>query len=387
MKSGLDDVLAAGIQAGAAPGAVAIVVNRDGVLWQGAAGERAAGSGVEMTTDTVGAIFSMTKAITGAAAMQLVEQGKLDLDAPAGKVCPWLHEVQVLDGFADSGAPRLRAPRSPVTLRNLLTHTSGFTYELWNANEARWKETTGALSLFTLENKALQTPLAFDPGTRWEYGTGIDWAGKMVEAVSGMTLGEYFAKFLTGPLGMSDTAFTHSPSMLERASAVHARLPDGSLQTMELPPPENPEFEMGGGGLHGTMSDYGKFIRMILNDGELDGVRVLKPETVATMCENHIGDLRVQNLKTVAPPFSNDAEFFPGQPKSWGLTFQINETAADTGRPAGTLMWAGLANSFFWIDRSNGVGGAYLSQILPFADEKSMALFFDIERTVYQSLA
>ncbi len=387
MKSGLDDVLAAGIQAGAAPGAVAIVVNRDGVLWQGAAGERAAGSGVEMTTDTVGAIFSMTKAITGAAAMQLVEQGKLDLDAPAGKVCPWLHEVQVLDGFADSGEPRLRAPRSPVTLRNLLTHTSGFTYELWNANEARWKETTGALSLFTLENKALQTPLAFDPGTRWEYGTGIDWAGKMVEAVSGMTLGEYFAKFLTGPLGMSDTAFTHSPSMLERASAVHARLPDGSLQTMELPPPENPEFEMGGGGLHGTMSDYGKFIRMILNDGELDGVRVLKPETVATMCENHIGDLRVQNLKTVAPPFSNDAEFFPGQPKSWGLTFQINETAADTGRPAGTLMWAGLANSFFWIDRSNGVGGAYLSQILPFADEKSMALFFDIERTVYQSLA
>ncbi len=387
MKSGLDDVLAAGIQAGAAPGAVAIVVNRDGVLWQGAAGERAAGSGVEMTTDTVGAIFSMTKAITGAAAMQLVEQGKLDLDAPAGKVCPWLHEVQVLDGFADSGEPRLRAPRSPVTLRNLLTHTSGFTYELWNANEARWKETTGALSLFTLENKALQTPLAFDPGTRWEYGTGIDWAGKMVEAVSGMTLGEYFAKFLTGPLGMSDTAFTHSPSMLERASAVHARLPDGSLQTMELPPPENPEFEMGGGGLHGTMSDYGKFIRMILNDGELDGVRVLKPETVATMCENHIGDLRVQNLKTVAPPFSNDAEFFPGQPKSWGLTFQINETAADTGRPAGTLMWAGLANSFFWIDRSNGVGGAYLSQILPFADEKSMALFFDIERTVYHSLA
>ncbi len=387
MKSGLDDVLAAGIQAGAAPGAVAIVVNRDGVLWQGAAGERAAGSGVEMTTDTVGAIFSMTKAITGAAAMQLVEQGKLDLDAPAGKVCPWLHEVQVLDGFADSGEPRLRAPRSPVTLRNLLTHTSGFTYELWNANEARWKETTGALSLFTLENKALQTPLAFDPGTRWEYGTGIDWAGKMVEAVSGMTLGEYFAKFLTGPLGMSDTAFTHSPSMLERASAVHTRLPDGSLQTMELPPPENPEFEMGGGGLHGTMSDYGKFIRMILNDGELDGVRVLKPETVATMCENHIGDLRVQNLKTVAPPFSNDAEFFPGQPKSWGLTFQINETAADTGRPAGTLMWAGLANSFFWIDRSNGVGGAYLSQILPFADEKSMALFFDIERTVYHSLA
>jgi methyl acetate hydrolase len=387
MQSQLDKLLKAGIDAGAAPGAVAIVVNRDGVLWEGAAGERAAGSGVPMTTDTVGAIFSMTKAVTGAAAMQLVEQGSLDLDAPAGEIIPWLHEVQVLDGFDDSGQPVLRAPRSPVTLRHLLTHTSGFTYDIWNANELRWQQVTGAPSLFTLENKALQTPLAFDPGTQWEYGIGIDWAGKMVEAVSGQTLGAYFEEHLTGPLGMTDTAFTHTPSMLERAASVHARLPDGALQTMDLPPPENPEFEMGGGGLHGTMSDYGRFIRMILNDGELDGVRVLKSETVATMCQNHIGDLRVKCLETVAPPFSNDAEFFPGQPKSWGLTFQINETAADTGRPAGTLMWAGLANSFFWIDRSNGVGGAYLSQILPFGDEKSLGLFYDVERTVYQSLS
>jgi len=179
MKSKLDDILEAGVAAGAAPGAVAIVVDRDGVRWEGAAGVRAAGSETPMTTDTVGAIFSMTKAITGAAAMQLVEQGKLDLDAPAGNIIPWLNEVQVLDGFDDSGEPVLRAPASPVTLRHLLTHTSGFTYELWNANEARWKEKTGALSLFTLENAALQTPLAFDPGTHWEYGTGIDWAGKM----------------------------------------------------------------------------------------------------------------------------------------------------------------------------------------------------------------
>nr|AFM09717.1 Lpc53E1 [uncultured bacterium] len=387
MKSRLNDILEAGIASGAAPGAVAIVVNADGVLWEGAAGERAVGTGRSMTTDTVGAIFSMTKAITGAAAMQLVEQNRLDLDAPAGEIIPWLNEVQVLDGFDDSGEPVLRAPNSPVTLRNLLTHTSGFTYEFWNANEARWKEKTGALSLFTLENAALQTPLAFDPGTQWEYGIGIDWVGKMVEAVSGMTLGEYFAEYLTGPLGMTDTAFTHSASMLERASAVHARLPDGTFQTIDLPQPENQEFEMGGGGLQGTMHDYGKFIRMILNDGELNGVRVLRSETVATMCENHIGDLRVQKLVTVAPTITNDAEFFPGRPKSWGLTFQINERAEDTGRPAGTLMWAGVLNSFFWIDRTNGVGGAYLSQMLPFADARSLGLFYDIERAVYQSLA
>jgi len=383
MSANYDEILKSGIASGAAPGATAIVVNREGVVWEGAAGERVAGSGVAMSTDTVGAIFSMTKAITGAAAMQLVEQGKLDLDAPAGNVCPWLNEAQVLDGFDDAGKPKMRAPKSPVTLRHLLTHTSGFTYEIWNANEVSWKESTGAPSLFTLENRALQAPLAFDPGTQWEYGIGIDWAGKMIEAASGMTLGEYFAANITGPLGMKDTAFTHSPSMLERAAGVHARMPDGSLAPIELPPAENPEFEMGGGGLHGTMSDYGRFIRMILNDGELDGTRVLKAETVQMMSQNQIGGLRVKELTTVAPQFSNNAEFFPGEPKSWGLTFQINESATETGRPAGTLMWAGLANSFYWIDRKNGIGGAYLSQILPFGDEKSLNLFFDIERATY----
>jgi methyl acetate hydrolase len=386
MKKELDAVLSAGIERGAAPGAVVTIVNRDGVLYEGAAGERAAGSGSAMTTDTVGAIFSMTKAITGAAAMQLVEQGKLSLDAPAGDVCPQLNETKVLDGFDADGNPITRPPSTPITLRHLLTHTSGFVYEIWNANVNRWHEVTGKPGILTLEYEALEEPLAFDPGTRWEYGIGIDWAGQMVEKVSGLTLGQYFEQHLTGPLGMTDTAFAHTPSMLERASAIHGRGPDGSLTPIELEPPANPQFEMGGGGLHGTTADYGRFIRMILNDGELDGVRVLAPETVADMSTNHIGDLRVGMLKTEDPALSNDAEFFPGQPKSWGLTFQINEEPGPTGRPAGTLMWAGLANSFYWIDRENGVGGAYLSQILPFGDERSLELFYEIERAVYQSI-
>jgi len=386
MQEQLDQILAEGVARGAAPGAVAIVVNRDGVIAHGAAGERAAGSGLEMTTDTVGAIFSMTKAITGAAAMQLVEHGRLHLDAPAGEVCPELGEVTVLDGFDSDGQPVTRPPTSPVTLRNLLTHTSGFVYTIWNENAARWHEVTGVPDVLSLEKAALREPLAFDPGTRWEYGIGIDWAGQMIEAASGQTLGEYFAEHLTGPLGMSDTAFTHSPSMLERASAIHGRGPDGSLTPLDLPAPEKTEFEMGGGGLHGTMSDYGRFIRMILNDGELDGTRVLSAETVETMSQNHIGDLRVQMLKTTNPMFSNDAEFFPGEPKTWGLTFQINEQAAATGRPPGTLMWAGLANSFYWIDQANGIGGAYLSQILPFGDQQSLDLFYEVEAAAYSTL-
>jgi len=381
MKDTLDDLLAAGVERGAVPGVVAVVVDRDGTVYEGAAGARQLGSGVAMTVDTVGAIFSMTKAVTGAAAMQLVEQGR-----PASDICEELGEVTVLDSFDDDGQPVTRAPATPPTLRQLLTHTSGFVYDIWNADLARWHETTGVPNILTLEKASLMAPLAFDPGTRWQYGIGIDWAGQMVERVSGLTLGEYFAENLTGPLGMTDTAFAHTPSMLERASAVHARLPDGSLTPMELPPPENPEFEMGGGGLQATMGDYGRFIQMMLNGGVLEGTRVLSAETVAQMSTNQMGDLRVEPLRTAAPQFSNDAEFFPGDPKSWGLTFQINEVPGHTGRPAGTLMWAGLANSFYWIDRTNGIGGTFLSQILPFADQPAIDLFYEFEAAVYTSI-
>jgi len=388
MKDTLDDLLAAGVERRAVPGVVAVVVDRDGTVYEGAAGARQLGSGVAMTVDTVGAIFSMTKAVTGAAVMQLVEQGQIDLDAPASDICEELGEVTVLDSFDDDsfdddGRPVTRAPATSVTLRQLLTHTSGFVYDIWNTDLTRWHEVTGVPNILTLEKASLMAPLAFDPGTRWQYGIGIDWAGQMVERASGLTLGEYFAENLTGPLGMTDTAFAHTPSMLERASAVHARLPDGSLAPMELPPPENPEFEMGGGGLQGTMGDYGRFIQMMLNDGELEGTRVLSAETVAQMSTNQMGNLRVEPLRTAAPQFSNDAEFFPGDPKSWGLTFQINEVPGHTGRPAGTLMWAGLANSFCWIDRANGIGGTFLSQILPFADQPAVDLFYEFETAVY----
>lgn len=386
MKDAIDSVLAAGVTNGAVPGAVAIVVDRDGVRYQGSAGERSIGSGSAMTTDTVGAIMSMTKAVTGTAAMQLVEQGKIDLDAPMSAVCPEAANPRVLEGFDGDGQPITRPAASEPTLRQLLTHTSGYVYDTWNADMAAWYAATETPPLFSLQRAALGAPLAFDPGTQWQYGIGIDWTGIMVEAVSGQTLGEYFADNVTGPLGMTDTAFAHTDSMLERAAAIHARMPDGSLFPIELPAAENPEFEMGGGGLQSTMSDYGKFMRMILNDGELDGTRILNADTVAEMCSNNMGDLRVCELKTAAPEFSNDAELFPGEEKSWGLTFQIHEQAGATGRPAGTLSWAGLANSYYWIDRTNGIAGAYLSQILPFADQGSLDVYYDVERAVYENL-
>ncbi|NNC91484.1 MAG: beta-lactamase family protein [Acidimicrobiia bacterium] len=382
----LDAVLQAGVDREAAAGVTAVIVDASGVLYEGAFGERVIGSGIPMENDTVGAIFSMTKALTAACAMQLVEQGKVDLDSPARDVCPTIGEAEVLEGFDDAGQPITRPPATPVTLRHLLTHTSGYVYDIWNENSVKWHEVTGVPNILSLEKASLTEPLSFDPGTQWEYGIGIDWAGQMVETISGMTLGEYMTTNLLTPLGMNDTAFAHTPSMLDRASGLHARMPDGSLEAIEVPGPENPEFEMGGGGLHGTMRDYARFLRMILNDGELDGVRVLHTETVQTMASNQIGDLRVTGLKTQMPQFSNDAEFFPGDPKSWGLSFQINEVPAATGRPAGTLMWAGLANSYYWIDRQNQIGGCYLSQMLPFADEGSVGLYMEMESAVYDNL-
>lgn len=383
MNNAIDHVLQAAVEHGHVPGAVVTIVDRDGTRYEGCAGERSLGGGVAMTPDTVGSIFSMTKAVTGAAAMQLVEQGKIELDAPAKLVCEELGDIAVLDGFDGDGQPITRPPRTDITLRNLLTHTSGFVYDIWEADMARYLEVTGAPSVLTLQKAALSVPLMFDPGTRWAYGIGIDWAGQMVERVSGLTLGAYFEEHLTGPLAMADTAFAHSDSMLQRAAGMHARLPDGTLAPIQLSGPENPEFEMGGGGLQSTMGDYGRFIRMILNDGELDGVRVLQPETVAQMASNNMGNLRVTKLVTNNPGLSNDAELFPGEPKTWGLTFQINEEASATGRPAGTLMWAGLANSYYWIDRSNGIGGAFLSQILPFADQGSLDTYLAVETAAY----
>jgi len=385
MKTGLDTILDSAVDNGDVPGVVAMVVDHDGVLYEGAFGERSFGTGAEMTLDTVGAIFSMTKPITGAAAMQLVERGQLDLDAPAGEVCEQLTNPQVLEGFSHDGEPILRPANAPVTLRNLLTHTSGFAYDIWNADMARYLDATGTPALTSGQRAALDVPLMFEPGSQWEYGIGIDWVGQMIEQVSGMSLGEYFAENLTGPLGMIDTAFAPTESMTTRAATVHARLPDGSLAPLDLTKPESPEFEPGGGGLHATMIDYSRFIRMILNDGELDGSRVLAPQTVALMAQNHMGELRVRPLPTQVAAYSRDAEFFPGSPKSWGLSFQINEERAFTGRPPGTLMWAGLANSYFWIDPTNGIGGCYLSQIFPFVDPRTLGTFLAFETGVYAS--
>ena len=385
MKQRLDDLLAAGVKNGYVPGVVGALVDKNGLTYLGSAGERTIGTGDVMTTDTVGAIASMTKAITGAAVMQLVEQGHLDLDAPAETYCAELASPQVLEGFDDAGQPILRDARSQVTLRNLLTHTSGYAYDFTDPNLDKWFEATDSPRASTRRLASLNTPLMFDPGTKWHYGIGIDWAGVILERVTKLKLGAYFAEHLLEPLGMVDTSFACTPNMLERKATVHIRTPDSSFMAIQMPQAESSEFDSGGGGLFSTMSDYTRFMRMILNDGELEGTRVLSAETIAQMATNHMGDIRVTGLKSANPAFFSDADFYPGIPKSWGLTFLINEEPLPNGCPAGALTWAGALNSYFWIDKTTGIAGCYLSQVLPFFDAGASGHFFDFQTAVYSS--
>ena len=387
LKSNADALLQAGVDAGDVPGVVAVATDRDGLIYEGGFGSRILGQPTRMTPDTVVWIASMTKAVTAAAAMQLVEQGKLNLDSPATRWVPDLVRTQVLDGWDADGQPRLRAPKRAITLRHLLTHTAGFAYDLWSGDLVRYEKLKDIPGIGSCKNIALTTPLLYDPGERWEYGIGVDWAGKMVEAVSGTTLGYYVKQNIFDPLGMDNTAFKITPDMRRRLAKIHQHGADGSYAPIEFELPQEPEFEMGGGGLYSTAGDYAKFVRMILNRGAGNGNRIFKSPTVDLMSRNAMGDLKVTMLKTEMPALTNDAEFFPGMPKNWGLSFMINEETAPTGRMPGSLAWAGLANTYFWIDQAKGIGGVYMTQVLPFADAKALPLFYAFEKSVYQSIA
>ena len=382
----IDAAFGQAVESKAMPGIVAMAATDERVVYEGAFGKRELGKDAAMTLDTVVWIASMTKAITATAAMQLVEQGKLALDRPASETVPELGSAKVLDGFDAAGQPRLRPATRPITLRHLLTHTAGFAYEIWEPSIAQYQEATGTPGITTCANAALTTPLLFDPGDRWDYGINIDWVGKMVEAVSGQKLDRYFQDHIFGPLGMKDTAFKIGPAQRVRLAKIHQRDDKGALAPVDLEIPQDPEFHMGGGGLYGTAGDYLTFALMIMQGGSLKGAQVLRPETAALMAENHIGALEIGAFKTAIPPLSNDLELFPGMSKKWGLSFLITTQTAPTGRSAGSLAWAGLANTYFWIDRTRRVSGVFLSQVLPFYDHTAIDLFGKFETEVYRAI-
>jgi methyl acetate hydrolase len=383
----IDRVLRQAVESGAVPGVVALAADRDGPIYEGAFGRRGLADPAAMTPDTVFWVASMTKAVTSVAAMQLVEEGRLSLDAPLGPLLPGLAAPQVLEGFAPDGTPRLRPARRPITLRHLLTHTAGFAYNTWNADIGRYMEATGLPAPRSGRLVSLEAPLVREPGERWEYSIATDWVGRAVEAASGERLERYVFARILEPLGMQDSGFVPGPAQRARRAGMHQRGEDGRLTPIDFALPEAPEFFGGGGGLLSTGPDYLRFLRMLLGGGSLDGAQVLRPETVAEMGRNQIGALVFQPLRSVLPAISGDCDPFPGTPCRWGLGFLINEADIPGRRAAGSLAWAGLGNTWFWIDPRRGIAGLLLTQILPFADPAVLDLFAGFETALYAARA
>jgi len=385
MSAAIDRVLTDPVQSGRLPGVVGLVANDSGILYQGAFGRRAVDKPDPMTLDSVFRIASMTKAITATAAMQLVEAGRIGLEQPIADLLPFTRDVQVLEGFDDSGKPRLRAPKQAVTVRHLLTHTSGYGYDIFNADLGRYIQVAGLPSILSCRNDSLKVPLLFDPGTRWEYGIGIDLAGRIVETVSGQDLEAYFQQHIFGPLGMTDSGFHPTAAMQARMVGTHSRGPDGNIVPISFEFPQDAEFLMGGGGLNSTAADYLAFCRALLGGGTLDGRRILKPETVRLMSANQIGTIKFPMMRSDNPQLALEADIFPGIVKKWGLSFLINMGAVPGGRAAGSLTWAGVHNTFFWIDPASRLTAVLMMQLLPANDPAVLETLAGFETAVYET--
>ncbi|WP_374588948.1 serine hydrolase domain-containing protein [Novosphingobium sp.] len=360
------------------PGVVGMIVDRDGVRFSSALGVIDTESNRPVAEDTPFQIASMTKALASVAAMQQVEAGRLDLDAPIGDLVPDLANAQVLTGFDADGKPQLRPAARPVTLRHLLTHTAGLGYFFIHPEVLQYFSAVGMPAPGSLDS--IRMPLMFDPGERWEYSVGIDWAGLAVEAATGEKLGDYMAEHVFAPLGMTGTGFYDA--LPEGAAQVHVRDESGALkvQPMFL---GGGEYHNAGGGLIGTAPDYARFVRAMLRGGELDGKRVLKQETVAEMARNQIGPLRAGAMGTSMPHLAQPYDTFPDQHTGWGLGFLINPEQGPNGRAPGSLAWAGIFNSYYWIDPQSGVGGVMMSQLSPFGDPGALATFGALEQMAY----
>jgi CubicO group peptidase (beta-lactamase class C family) len=382
----IDAALRRAVDAKEVPGVVAMAVNERGLIYEGAFGTRDLAQGPAMTLDTIFRIASMTKAVTSVAAMQLVEQGRLQLEQPVGDILPELSAPQVLEGFDDAGKPRLQAAKQPITLRHLLTHTAGFAYPVWDAELAQYIKATDTPPGSTGKLASIRLPLVFDPGDRWEYGINLDWAGRVVEAVSGLPLEVYFRQHIFAPLGMSDTDYAISAAQRSRLVSVHQRKEDGSLEPIVPPDPPWREFWSGGGGLNSTGRDYLVFLQMLMHQGRFNGAQLLRPQTVALMGQNQIGDIRAGVLKTANPQVSNDVDFFPGMVCKWGLGYMLTPQPGPNGRSAGSVTWAGVYNTYYWLDPQKRIAGVIMTQILPFADHKAVALYGEFESGIYGGL-
>lgn len=387
-RNQIDQVLREAVKKGKLPGIVAMVAVGDQVIYQGAAGSRDTLKNISMTLDSIFRIASMTKPITAVAVMQLVESGRVKLDEPAATYLPELSLVQVLVEFdSATGKPEFRSPKTPPTVRQLLSHTSGYVYESFDQKLHDYAASGAVPPLSQGDDGFLKAPLVFDPGSRWEYGISYDWLGKLVEKISGQTLADYFREHIFQPLGMTDTFFDVPPQKQARVVAFHQRQQDGRFEESPPEPAKPVRSFYGGGGLYSTASDYLKFEQMLLGGGKRGSNRILQPETVEKMSRNQIGDLTLVELRSLTPQFAKDPIRIPGSLDKFGLGLAINTKPVEGGRSAGSLAWAGIYNTFFWIDPPQKTYAVIMMQILPFSDDTAISVAERFERAVYAHLA
>lgn len=376
----LNTVLTQAVEAEDVPFVVAMTGNAAGITFSGAAGD--ATEGRAAAEDTAFRIFSMTKAIGSLAAMILIDRGKLSLDTPVGDVLPAWNDLQVLDGF-DGDTPILRAPKTVATTRHLATHTSGIEYEFWNPDMPKYMELTGLPSMLSGTKAGMMAPLTSDPGTRWGYGPSIDWLGQMVEAIDGRRIDAFCQAEIFDPLGMTSTAF-EPDSMLDRLCSVSMRGEDGHFGPFDLAPPPQPEVYGMGHALYSTAPDYMRFLRMVLNRGQLDGNRILSEGAIDVMLADQMNGLTFQDMISVVPPVTADVIMPPDTTHS--VAFVRHESGMPGKRSAGSQSWAGVCNTHYWIDPAKDLAAVIMTQSLPFVEPPLLKTYDAYERAVYAGL-
>ena len=386
MSQEIDRILEEAMNENTVPGIAAMVAGPDKLHYCGAFGKKNVSTDDPIRRDTIYKVSSWTKAITTAGLMQLVELGRIEIDQPVASVIPLFKDIQVLDGF-DGETPKLRSPRREVTIAHLATHTSGLAYDFWSEKLLKYKSAKGAPTGLVGRKESLLSPLMFEPGTEWAYGTGIDWLGEIIEAVSGQRVDDYLQEKIFTPLGMKDTSFSVDEAKRSRVATVHTRKGNDAFTPIafEWTPTLGADRILSGHGLYSTLDDYISFLQMFLNEGTAKGHRILLPETVRLMTENRIGDVNVGVMKSTVPHLSCDAEFFPGMPKRHSLGFQITTQEWEGMRSAGSLSWAGLLNLFYWWDPKRKLAATFATQLLPFQDPRVMTLFVTFEKAVYKA--
>jgi methyl acetate hydrolase len=380
----IDKILRDAVDSGDVPHVAAIAADRDGVIYQGAAGPREAGQSDPVTVDTLFRIMSMTKMPCTVAALQQMEQGNLDLDAPVADYVPEFAEVQVMTGL-DGDTPITRPPARQATVKNLITHTAGFGYWFWSERLVRWEKITGVPNVVAGSMASFTAPMLADPGEAFIYGINIDWLGRVVEAVTGVGLDVAIKQGITGPLGMDQTTFLMNDDQRPNSTPVHVKGEDGTWMSIGEVLNTKPDYFAGGHGLYGPPSDYIKFERALLRGGELDGTQILRPDTVDAAFTNQIGDLDFPAELPTADPASS-CTFRAGPGYKWGYGLLLNTADIPGMRRAWSGAWAGLCNTQFWVDRTAGVCASIYSNFLPFVTPEAVKLYSDFERSLYAAL-